>query len=261
MGGSAIGHVIPGAALFGWGVFLLVLIKKTHQRTWTSSTGLKIGALVQLVASSIALGQELFGGFMDGKPFANKEHLTLHSLYLFSGIVFLLEATGKVPRESWKLAQTFVNMCIALLLYVHAQMQQMEEHHPMEGFTHWLLAVATFGSAFGYFLSWAAPGLKLGGAYLGIISLMVQGMWLLFQSYALYSGDYGEMGRDMDMAVVTSLFVWLYVFATIVVTVFETQSRLASGYQDVVLNDTASSTKSSPVYNRVDNSDPEDSLL
>jgi len=258
MGGSSIGHVIPGVALYFWSLAQLIILRQVQQQAWTMKTGLRAGALFQLVGSSIAVGQELFGGYQMNDLFHNKDHLTLHSVYFFSGLVFLAESSGQLPRESWKLAQCFVNFCIALLLYVHSDMQRMEEHHPVEGFTHWILAVATFGSSFGYAISWGVPSLRVGGAYLGIIWLSVQGMWLLFQSFALYSGYYGDMGETLEMATATSLFIWCFIFSTAIVTFFESKVRLAAGYDDELRHSSLPLAKSTGItYNKVDNTEVE----
>jgi len=247
MGGSSIGHVIPGVALYGWAWFLLVMTLLVHRNVWSLSTALKLGALIQLVGSSIAVGQELIGGFSIHDPFHNKDHLTLHSSYFFSGLTFLLEARGRLPRESWRLAQSYVNFSIALLLYVHSTMQAMEEHHPIEGFTHWLLSIATFATSFAHFAGWAVQSFRLSGLYIGVAFLMLQGIWLLFQSYILYSGDFGEMGGLMEMADVTSYFIWFLLISTISCVLFEIRFGISPNYAGM-LPELANDGKS---YNKV----------
>ena len=227
MGGNPPGHIIPGSALLSLALYVL-FSKVYHVSPSQKQVKLKRGGWLQVILSFVGIVVEVIGGWQYGRPFQAKEHLSMYFLYLCSGLLFLGESAGALPDETWRTGLGLASIGVGLLFYVHSQMQMMEEHNPLESFVHWLLAIACLCSGMGFLLSWAATTLRLGMIYFALALLMLEGFWFYFLAYALYSGDYGKMGENLDMGDATAIFVWLALCGGAIVSVFECKHQLGS---------------------------------
>jgi len=233
MGGSPQGHVLPGSALLILALHVLFAQVLVRNGRLKRETFLRVGAILQIVLGGVGIVVEFLNGVILGSPFQAMEHLTMYGLFLTAGFVFLGEARGGLPKDTWRAALSAANLGVGLLFYVHSQMQMMEEHHPLESFVHWLLALACLASSAGFLTSWAAPSVSAGSLYIAIIFLIQQAMWFYFLAFALYSGYWGDMGMHLDMGDATAYFCLFGSMSAVFVAIVEYRSQLSSLPPDV----------------------------
>ena len=228
MGGNPIGHVIPGVGLLLVALNITVAQILQHRGKISKTQATAFGGFIYLVISSVGMGAEIVDGASRGVPFSGKEHMTMYAVFSFAGFIHVAEALRRLPEETWRASLGLAMSGVGLMFYVHSQMQMMEEHHPTEGFVHWLLSVSCFAAAASFFLSWAIQSLRVGFIFVASACTLHQSFWFFFLAYALYSGDYGTMGENLSMGNASAFYVWMFLVAMGIVAVLECSFRVTT---------------------------------
>jgi len=225
MGGNPIGHIVPGTALLCLALYLLFVQVSLHRGKYSKSRLILLGGLGYTALACVGMGVEIYGGAQYGRPFQAKEHITMYALFAFAGGIHVSEAVGRLPDETWRASLGLAMLGVGLLFFVHSQMQLMEEHNPVESFVHWLLAMNYFATASCFFLSWGLEQWRSGFLLTAVAGVLHQTFWFYFLADVLYSGEYGDMGMHLPMGDATAYFVWDFILALGIVTIFECRFR------------------------------------
>lgn len=184
--GTVVGHVVPGSFFAGFGAFFLILATRrlyrmgsvrefceTHLPERDLVLMKRIGILV-IVCTLIGISIELTGGVIVWHHlFANMQHLTLYTLFLFSGIVGFMESRQWLPQDSFRAGVAFALFAEGLIWHEHSLMKM----NSVDQQIHALASMSCVGSAICMSVSIIRPNNL--PAYMGAFLFMLwHGLWL-----------------------------------------------------------------------------------
>lgn len=184
--GTVIGHVIPGSFFVGFGLFFLILATRrlskadsvgefceTHVPEKDLGLMKRIGILV-IVCTVIGILVEGIGGmFTWGRFFSNMQHITLYTLFLFSGIVGLMEAVQWLPPDSFRAGVAFALFSEALIWHEHSLMKM----NFVDQQIHALASISCLGSGVCMAFSIVRPN-NLAAYIASFLFMLWHGLWL-----------------------------------------------------------------------------------
>ena len=216
---SFIGHVYPALFYVACGAAMLLQSARAHRcgkdvlyATNGGSRFLRVfGALVMGVTMTGILVEGAGGALTFGNFAAQAAHQSIHLSFFVAGLVCVLESYKRVPFDSWRLFLSLGFLIEALVFYGH----QLEQSMP-ESTLHLVMAAFALVTSATFFASvWFPRSLLLHA--LNIVGIFMQGVWLLWIAYVIYTGAFGPKGEGFMMAdVYMSAGLWLLVVVCLV---------------------------------------------
>lgn len=193
--GSVGGHVFPGSFFIGVSIFFLILTTQrlfkcdsiedfcaTHIPERNPKVLRRVG-LVAVIGTLLGIcvegvGGELFLGEAPHPFFQNLQHITLYTLFFFSGVVGILESVDLLPQESFRAATATAFLAEAIIWNEHAQMKM----NLVDQRIHVLVALTCLGSSVMMIISLYKPNHMLPFVG-GFLFMLWQGLWLFAAAY------------------------------------------------------------------------------
>ena len=198
-GGDTFGHVVPGTFYIIMGLLLVCWTRyNLHGGDLATNGGaqfLKIfGWSVMGVATTGFLIEGLGGLITVGNFWHQLAHETMYGVFLVAGVAALLESAGRMPYDSWRVAMAVAFVVEGVVFYGHHL-----EQEPVEGGLHYIMYCLSLLTALCFL--WASRDASNVLAHLMATAGMVaKGLWFYVVANILYSGKYGENGRDYMVA-------------------------------------------------------------
>ncbi|KAK6163734.1 hypothetical protein DH2020_000598 [Rehmannia glutinosa] len=213
--GTLIGHVAPGFGFFIiglWHLFNHIKLHAHHPKSYTSSPWFPTSRIKYLelyfimVGCSMSISMELFigpdrhqpldpDGTIPSNHLHNFEHSNI-SLTFFMYALFSIVLDKIAPTTQYGLTNLLAAVAFGqqlLLFHLHSA-----DHMGVEGQYHWLLQIAIFISLVTTLLGINYPKSFL-NSFVRSISIMFQGVWLMFMGFMLWTPSLIPKGCFMNL--------------------------------------------------------------